>query len=146
MRDRFSVIEDMCRYCSVRMYILIGFLDTRDKSHNEQIYFSASCFTYSLAKPTISLGAWYSGTFMSSADPVYPRSSPVSMAHFSPMSSAVLYVLQPTLSGQMDKSATLRPFTPCTFRRSSSTPCLTMELPSLGAMEHVPSECHVVST
>jgi hypothetical protein len=27
--------------------------------------------------------------------------------------------------------------TPCTFRRSSRTPCLTMLLPSLGAMEHV---------
>ena len=56
------------------------------------------------------------------------------------------HVLQPTLSGQILKSATLRPSTPWTFRRSSSTPCLTMLLPSFGAMEQVPSECQVVST
>jgi hypothetical protein len=46
-------------------------------------------------------------------------------------------VLQPTLSGQMDRSATLRFFTPWTFKRSSRTPCLTMLFPSLGAMEQV---------
>lgn len=57
-----------------------------------------------------------------------------------------LKVLQPTLSGQMDKSHTLRPLTPWTFRRSSTTPCLTMELPSRGAMLHVPRLCQVVST
>jgi hypothetical protein len=105
-----------------------------------------SLTTYNLANPVISLGAWYSGTFISSALPEYPRSSPVNTAHFSPISSAVLYVLQPTLSGQMDRSATLRPLTPWTLRRSSRTPCLTIELPLRGAMEHVPRECHVVST
>lgn len=58
-----------------------------------------------------------------------------------------LKVLQPTLSGQMDKSQTLRPFTPCTFKRSSTTPpCGAKELPSRGAMLQVPRECHVVST
>ena len=46
-------------------------------------------------------------------------------------------VLQPTLSGQIERSATLRFLTPWTLRRSSSTPCLTMLLPSLGAMEQV---------
>lgn len=56
------------------------------------------------------------------------------------------YVLQPTLSGQILRSATLRPSTPCTFRRSSNTPCLTILFPSFGAMEQVPSECQVVST
>lgn len=120
---------------------------------------------YKRDKPVVSLGAWYSGTRMSRALPLYPRSSAVNMAHFSPMSSAavhgrsvlcsnsfpellhlLLYVLQPTLSGQMDRSETLRPLTPWTLRRSSSTPCLTMLLPSLGAMEHVPRECQVVST
>ena len=58
----------------------------------------------------------------------------------------ITYVLQPTLSGQIERSATLRPLTSCTFRRSSSTPCLTMLLPSLGAMEHVPKLCQVDST
>lgn len=51
--------------------------------------------------------------------------------------SSSTYVLQPTLSGQMLRSATLRPLTPCTLRRSSTTPCLTMLLPSRGAMEQV---------
>ncbi len=46
-------------------------------------------------------------------------------------------VLQPTLSGQIERSATLRFLTPWTLRRSSSTPCLTILLPSLGAMEQV---------
>jgi len=50
------------------------------------------------------------------------------------------------LTGQILRSATFRPLTPCTLRRSSRTPCLTMELPSLGAIEHVPRECQVVST
>lgn len=58
-----------------------------------------------------------------------------------------LNVLQPTLSGQMDRSQTFRPLTPWTFKRSSKTPpCGAMELPSRGAMLHVPRECQVVST
>lgn len=36
--------------------------------------------------------------------------------------SLTLKVLQPTLSGQIDKSQTLSPLTPCTFKRSSTTP------------------------
>lgn len=52
-------------------------------------------------------------------------------------SSQHTYVLQPTLSGHMLRSATLRPWTPWTLRRSSRTPCLTMLLPSLGAIEQV---------
>jgi len=58
-----------------------------------------------------------------------------------------LKVLQPTLSGQIDKSQTLRPLTPWTLRRSSTTPPWgAMELPSRGAMLHVPRQCQVVST
>jgi len=53
---------------------------------------------YNLDKPVISRGAWYVGTFMSSAEPEYPRSSAVRTAAFSPISRAVEYVLQPTLS------------------------------------------------
>lgn len=34
-------------------------------------------------------GALYSGTFMSKAEPEYPKSSPVRTAHFSPMRRAV---------------------------------------------------------
>src|SRR6187402_1113355 len=74
---------------------------------------------------------------MSSAAPLYPKSSAVSIAHFSPINRAVEYVLQPTLSGQMERSATLRFLTPWTLRRSSRTPCLTILFPSLGAIEHV---------
>lgn len=58
-----------------------------------------------------------------------------------------LKVLQPTLSGQIDRSQTLRPLTPCTLRRSSTTPPWgAIELPSRGAMLHVPRQCQVVST
>ena len=46
-------------------------------------------------------------------------------------------MLHPTLSGQIDRSATLRFLTPWTLRRSSRTPCLTILLPSFGAMEQV---------
>src|SRR5437762_12994326 len=46
----------------------------------------------------------------------------------------------------MERSATLRFWRPWTLRRSSRTPCLTMLFPSFGAIEHVPRECHVVST
>lgn len=57
-----------------------------------------------------------------------------------------LKVLQPTLSGQTERSETLSPLTPWTLRRSSSTPCFTIEFPSLGPILQVPRECHVVST
>lgn len=61
-------------------------------------------------------------------------------------SSQHTYVLQPTLSGHMLRSATLRPWTPWTLRRSSRTPCLTMLLPSLGAIEQVCSNWSVSRT
>ncbi len=93
----------------------------------------------SLALPVLSyVPLCHTGTSILSASPLYPRSSATSIAAFSPISSAVLYVLHPTLSGQMDRSAHLRPRTPWTLRRSSRTPCLTIELPWRGAMEQVP--------
>ena len=49
-----------------------------------------------------------------------------------------LKVLQPTLSGQIDRSQTLS--------SSTTPPCFAIELPSRGAMLHVPRECQVVST
>jgi hypothetical protein len=67
-------------------------------------------------------------TFISRALPLYPRSSATSIAHFSPIRRAVesfIYqlpypgliagdsqVLHPTLSGQIERSATLRCLTP----------------------------------
>ena len=85
------------------------------------------------------------GAFL--ADQQCSLNDPLDWFPFSGMGPLTLKVLHPTLSGQIDKSQTLRPSTPWTFKRSSTTPpCLAIELPSRGAMLHVPRECQVVST